>query len=44
MSNAQAACLKGNSSRISPIALVGAVGRPPQIVNHCHFYTKSARR
>ena len=31
-----AGCLKVNSSRISPIALVAAVVR---IVNDCHFYS-----
>ena len=42
MSNAHAGCLKVNSSRISPIALVDAVGKPVEIVNDGHFYTKSA--
>ena len=41
MSNAHVRYLKLSSSRINPIALVGAVDRPVKIVSDYHFYTKS---
>ena len=39
MSNAHAGCLKVNSSRISPIALVCGMATPVEIVNDCRLYT-----
>ena len=41
MSDGHARCLKVNSSRISPIALVCVMARPVETVNDCRLYTKS---